>query len=44
MDIDNVNDKVKISRFFLHYALSVAIKYNMAIQKDLFIRAKYQFF
>jgi hypothetical protein len=34
MDIGLVNDKVKITHFFQHYALLVAIKYNMVIQKD----------
>ena len=36
MDIGLVNDKVKITHFFLHHALLVAIKYKMVIQKDLF--------
>jgi len=36
MDIGLVNDKVKITSFFLHHALLVAIKYKMVIQKDLF--------
>ena len=44
MEIGLVNDKVKTSYFFLHYALSVAIKYNVAIQKDLFFRVKDQVF
>ena len=34
MDIGYVNDKVKMTHFFLHYALLVAIKYNMVIKKD----------
>ena len=36
MDIGNVNDKLKMTHIFLHYALSVAIRYKMVIQKDLF--------
>ena len=36
MDIGLVNDKVKITSFFLHHAFLVAIKYKMVIQKDLF--------
>ena len=34
MDIGYVNDKVKMTHFFLHYALLVAITYNMVIKKD----------